>query len=83
MKTPKEQAKELVDEFLILQISRDSIKIVSKKLAKQCAIIAADLLIDHLPPLVQFKSGISEVMSEYCMEYWIEVKNELLKQESL
>jgi hypothetical protein len=63
--TPKEKAKELVDKMYSWQLA--SVKIntpsVAKEIAKQCALIAVDEILNVI---------VSPMFSEY--NYWQEVK---------
>lgn len=75
--TPKEKAKELVDKFRIS-------KAITESYAKQCALIAADYVIqgiyqiDHKHTAVYDNKGTFYTYKE-CQElkYWQEVKKEI------
>ena len=62
--TPKEKARELVLKYLRLQ-EKDSYNWFNKSLAKQCALIAVDEILQHC----------YEVMKPF----WNEVKQEIEK----
>ena len=66
--TPKEKAKELVEKY-----DETLTYIESKSKAKQCALIAVDELLDD------DVYDMSEQPFEKRIEYWQEVKQELLK----
>jgi hypothetical protein len=69
--TPKEKAEELVLKYLRLQ-EKDSYNWFNKGLAKECALIAVDeiLNIDNIKPYILHKEII---------KFYQEVKQEILK----
>ena len=70
--TPKEKAKELFSKYQNIYLTEDSMGI-DDELAKQCALIAVDELLDD------DVYDMSEQPFEKRIEYWQEVKQELLK----
>jgi hypothetical protein len=66
--TPKEKAKELVDKFQYAKNYRNSSNAMSESLAKQCALIAVDEIINYL---------ISNSITGTLTTYWKEVKTEI------
>jgi hypothetical protein len=77
--TPKEKAEDLVDSFL-----RDGYDVVMHtRLAKRCALIAVDEIINYLGIIEQnetsdFSFGGSYQGDDY-FKYWQEVKQEIEK----
>ena len=73
--TPKEKAKELYNKFnphcLFKNFYGDDVEIQS---TKQCALIAVDEIIDIC------SEDESAIITQ--LQYWQEVKNELLKQQN-
>jgi hypothetical protein len=67
---PKEKAIQLIYSFEALVDRYDEYE-----LAKQCALIAADELIEHLQPASDFGGEINI----YTVEYWQKVKQEIEK----
>ena len=65
--TPKEKAQELVDKFLENMPSADSTNVLVEVIAKDCALIAVNEIID-----VVFYAST-------CCMYWEEVKQEIEK----
>ena len=65
--TPKEKAKELVDRFLKEFPSTDDIGFGQIKIAKQCALICVDEILNIIKYFSIYK------------EYWEEVKQEIEK----
>jgi hypothetical protein len=63
--TPKQKAKELVQNYLYKVIEFAYAETDYKELAKQCALIAVDEIL-NICPLAN-------------RDYWLEVRNELLK----
>ena len=63
--TPKEKAKELVDNYTEIIYP-----IVYKKKSKQCALIVVDEMLNNL-------SLISTIEEMTALEYWQEVKQEI------
>lgn len=70
MKTPREKAKELVNRFDV-----DTIYVMTKPQAKQCALITVDEIISSIP--YGFYSGIRPKYKGTDLEYWQEVKTEI------
>ena len=66
--TPKEKANELIDKMYFSSLK------ITKKNAKECALIAVDL---HLEDLSKMKLIFSDRELHY--KYWNEVKQELQK----
>jgi len=74
MKTPKEKAKELVDECL--EVDAD----VTTRIAKGCALIAVDEIMKLYPYLGKLTPGNDEAeynLIKWGKEYWQEVKQEI------
>ena len=73
---PKEKAIELVDKYInINKVKLSDYSVIYTPTAKQCALIAVDELIEHLQPSSDFGGEINI----YTIEYWQEVKQEILK----
>jgi hypothetical protein len=70
--TPLEKAKDLLCNFYAIQSDEYNYGI-NWKMAKQCALIAVDELIEHLQPASDFGGEINI----YTVEYWQEVKQEI------
>jgi hypothetical protein len=66
--TPKEKAEELVEKFMLWKFQKCEL---SKKQAKQCALIAVDEIIKEYGTYYKI-----EVDGKY-VSYWQEVKNEI------
>ncbi len=64
--SPIEKANELLDNYWLMDKIKPSL---SKKQAKQCALIAVDELIESC-----YRSGIN-----YSYNFWKEVKDEILR----
>lgn len=91
--TPKEKAKELIDKYLntsfncnnctIPFCAMDCTKIYTKE-AAECALIAVDEIIDNelLSPQLKRHYILKIPPTPQELEYWQEVKNELLKQQN-
>lgn len=62
--TPKEKAKELFEKYAFVEIAYYS----SKYEVKQCALIAADEIIEFMSPMVNSKQAY---------DYWDDVKQEI------
>jgi hypothetical protein len=74
---PKDKAISLVDSYRIILMNEDTEcgeEILCTVIAKQCALIAVDELIEHLQPASDFGGEINI----YTVEYWQEVKQEIL-----
>ena len=69
--TPKEKAEELVLKYLRLQ-EKDSYNWFNKSLAKQCALIAVDEMLDD------DVYDMSEELFEKRINYWEQVRQEIL-----
>ena len=75
--TPKEKAKELVDNMFSMTPVRNSQELnrLDRNTAKLCAFIAADEVIDTLKDedlYIQGETNINEFI-----DYWIEVQREI------
>jgi hypothetical protein len=70
--TPKEKAEELVNKFYEIENNSDYFG-VNWKIAKQCALIAVDEVIQQLTPIEKAPNNKS------AFQYWQEVKNEIEK----
>lgn len=68
--TPKEKAEELVLKYLRLQ-EKDSYNWFNRKLAKQCALIAVDEILEVILS--------DEYYCSIILKYWQEVKQEIEK----
>jgi hypothetical protein len=68
--TPKQKAKELFSKYQNIYLTEDSMGI-DDELAKECALIAIDEIIKI--KLLWFQKDTE------CLEFWKEVKEELLK----
>jgi hypothetical protein len=72
--TPKEKAKELFLKYHNLWINGNSI------LAKQCALIAVDEIIQNNKSFLRTNNELhNDNGLDSDLEYWEEVKNEILK----
>ena len=73
--TPKEKANELVSKFVSISLSQyvDLVDGIRIRLAKQCALIAVDELINSLPP---FEYGLEFVAK---IQFWLDVKYEIIE----
>jgi hypothetical protein len=71
--TPKEKAKELVDNFRLNVLDYEGSSLNSFK-AKQCALIAVDEIIDANP----YECDAIEILHSN-ISYWQEVKQEIGK----
>ncbi len=75
--TAKEKSRELVDKFLCIEDNEDLFCDecgMSEEAAKQCALIAVDYIINSNPHSNPFNTDMFSTM-----EFWQEVKEELLK----
>jgi hypothetical protein len=79
---PKDKARELVSNFYSINSKLIIVKNgydmgdrynLVMPIAKQCALIAVDELIEHLQPACEFGGEINK----YTIEYWQEVKQEI------
>jgi hypothetical protein len=79
--TPKEKADKLCIDFLMKPNNTDIRFGMDKQLAKQCALIAVDEIIDASPtnPLKSSYIELYSDMVDECIEYWQEVKTEIEK----
>lgn len=75
--TPKEKAIDLVDKFRIVSYGKYSLP--TKNKAKQCALIAVDELINSTFSKNWYNKKRITPADYLTTDYWIEVKNELLK----
>ena len=64
--TPKEKAIDLVESFMLWKFQKCEL---SKKQARQCALIAVDEILDD--------GNASSPFEEYRIMYWNEVKQEI------
>jgi hypothetical protein len=71
MISPKEQAIELVNKFEYAKKYSNSGNAMSKELAKECALIAVNKILESNPTLITCNT------SELNYAYWIEVKNQI------
>jgi hypothetical protein len=70
--TPKEKAEELVNKYSIWCWNE---VVCDYEIAKQCALIALDEIIDEI---IQIDSQMSEThILDKNLKYWIEVKKEI------
>jgi hypothetical protein len=83
--TPKEKAEELVEKFkfetkrseIVNDLLLGDISVVFKHYkAKQCALIAVDEIIKNMPK--GFYSGLRPYYKGIDLEYWEQVKQEIL-----
>ena len=77
--TPKEKAKELFSKYQNIYFTEDSMGI-DDELAKQCALITVEEIINSspsLPILSDAGSFVNDIKES--TKYWKEVKKELLK----
>lgn len=76
--TPKQKAKELVNKYIPHIAGADrynsTLGIYDKHISKQCALIAVDEIISI--KLLWFQKDTE------CLEFWKEVKEELLKKKN-
>lgn len=88
--TPKEKADRIVSSFEIEMYDIEAVdgggwdncRIIEKtviKAAIQCAIIAVDEIIASIPTLPNDNNKLEKTTA---ITYWVEVKNELLKQQN-
>jgi hypothetical protein len=82
--TPKEKAKELYDKYFLLHESstdENGVWIVSalnKGLAKKCALIAVDEILNAIPnEYLDIHGGETYMQINEDVEYWNEVKQEI------
>ena len=76
--TPKEKAKELVDSFRILLMQEDTDcgnEILCTVIAKQCALIAVDEILNNFGLTTNGQMFYTEYRA---VEYWQEVKHEII-----
>ena len=74
-KTPKQEANELISLFYgVVDKEIDSGQLVPKT----CALVVVNKLIKYLPSIKHFITDNAKI-DEYCYEYWVEVKEEILK----
>jgi hypothetical protein len=84
MSSPKEKAEELVNSYRIILMNEDTEcgnEILCTSIAKQCALIAVDeiLNIEH-PQIIIYTEIIKNSIRDYFQdEYWDEVKKEIQK----
>jgi hypothetical protein len=85
--TPKEEAKELVDKFYMpLPLKREVITKVKKipfeyndwGVAKQCALIAVDKIMET-DPMIEWGESDAGIEYKSNYDYWQEVKQEIEK----
>lgn len=69
--TPQEKAENLVESFMLWKFQKCEL---SKKQAKQCALIAVDEIINSNPHSNPFNTEVYSTM-----DYWQEVKHEIIK----
>jgi hypothetical protein len=68
MSTPREKARKLVQKIHELDLDRDDYNGITWSMAKQCALIAVDEILDVL-----------NVIDNFEMIYWEQVKQEIEK----
>jgi hypothetical protein len=84
MSSPKEKAEDLVNSYRIILMNEDTEcgnEILCTSIAKQCALIAVDeiLNIEH-PQIIIYTEIIKNSIRDYFQdEYWDEVKKEIEK----
>ena len=69
---PKDKAEELVNKFYEIENNSDYFG-VNWKIAKQCALIAVDEVIQQLTPIEKAPNN------KFAFQYWQEVKQEIEK----
>lgn len=69
--TTKEQAIELINDFEYAKKYSNSNNAMSRELAKECALIAVNKILESNPTLITCNT------SELNYAYWIEVKNQI------
>jgi hypothetical protein len=79
--TPQEKAKELIDIYkkqVSMTIKDYSLvcKVLDIDMAKQCALIAIDLLIESTPSVNIYPPNFQQITPKV-REYWIRVKQEI------
>ena len=72
--SPKEKAEELVLRYL--RIDNNTKEWFNTYIAKQCALIAVDEILNELSP---FKLSPLGIYTNPKIEYWLEVKEEIIK----
>jgi hypothetical protein len=82
--TPKEKAINLVDSYRNILMNEDTEcgnEILCSVIAKQCALIAVDELLElNHPYVIVYKSFEDNIMEDMTQEYyWKQVKHELEK----
>jgi hypothetical protein len=82
--TPKEKAINLVDSYRNILMNEDTEcgnEILCSVIAKQCALIAVDELLElNHPYVIVYKSFEDNIMEDMTQEYyWEQVKHELEK----
>ena len=73
--TPKEKAKELVEKYAIWCWNET---VCNYEVAKQCALIAVDEIIDLLPN-INLIPPIQRRPDKFYLQYWVIVKQEIEK----
>ena len=76
--TPKEKANNLCMRFLI-QTSTDIPYGVNKTIAKECALIAVDEIIEATSIKYEFRDAELFYAGKKPMQYWLDVKKEIEK----
>lgn len=77
--TPKEKAEELVNKFMsINSVKLSDYSRIEFPTAKQCALICCDEILLTLNRDIQDINVVGNVLLDL-IQYWIEVKEELLK----
>ncbi len=87
--TPKEKAKELIDSYRIILMNEDTEcgnEILCTSIAKQCALIAVDEILEATVIYVAIrervnysKTGFDNVVHSKYDKFWQEVKQEIEK----
>jgi len=80
--TPKEKAQELVNSYRIILMNEDTEcgnEILCTSIAKQCALIAVDQVIEMLDVLCESKSYDPFEAPMYDLKEWKQIKEEIEK----
>jgi L-asparaginase/Glu-tRNA(Gln) amidotransferase subunit D len=78
--TPKEKAEELFNKYCIYLRAGLLYDDEAREDAKHCALIAVDEILKVTAPFLdRHENYYQELSSEMTQEYWIEVKQEIVK----
>lgn len=83
--TPQDKSKELIDKFYKSQVEvlningTTELESVEHKIAIKSSLIAVDEIIASIPTLPNNNNKLEKTTA---ITYWVEVKNELLKQQN-